>query len=76
MPAVGALDRCRNHHRPAQGTQAPRHRATHVAHAHDGDLSGWWGARTRVQDGINRLDLAIDINMPSPTPSVIMAVPP
>jgi hypothetical protein len=34
------------------------------------------GARTRAHDCIKRLDLAIDIRMPSPTPSVTMAVPP
>jgi hypothetical protein len=57
---------------PAQAAQALRHAPAHIAHTHDADLQRPDGGH----DCTSRLELAIDINIPSAKPSVTMAVPP
>ena len=73
-------------HRPAAIEQARGHRAAHVADADDGHrvgsahggspLCAASRARPDAHDCTSRLDLPIDISMPSASPSVTMAVPP
>jgi hypothetical protein len=60
-------------YRPAQAQQALRHGAAHIA---DADHADWKGRHRFGHDCTSRLDLAIDINIPSANPKVTMAVPP
>ena len=60
-------------HRPAPRQQIRRHASAHVADPDDADRRF---ICVLCHDCINRFDLATDMRMPIPMPSVTMAVPP